>query len=399
MVFDEADGIPSMYWDATTGMVIDPNAIWLALLNPIDLASQAKVEYDKGSFDIIHLSNLNHLNVVAGLLGVDGDRLPFPGIDMNLGWVNERIKNDCSMIDRSAVELGDFQWPPPSVNFNKEIIEIDLGQDGPIFWRPRSETTFLPRVLGQWPTMGIHSIWTEPMWMACSKEQPEDTSYPIEIGCDPSYGGKDKTSFTVRRGRTCLHIETQFGWNSQMIAQRLKELATIWGRDHAGMTAEDVLCRIDTTGSDGVLSHAEDFNFVGVNSSHNALDKIKYKNRRSELWFSSVEQANKTVVASDGSLIPMVDISRITRSCKEETQELKKQLQGTKFYLRAKGVKEVEPKDSIRKRLKASPDEADSFNLAFAPYDGETTVSKPTTFNAKAASKMVRQWGRKKGRI
>jgi len=385
LIFDEADGIMADFWEDARGMLIRPNAKWLCLLNPVDISSRAYWESENNkTWTVIRLSALNHPNVLADLLfDSDPSRIPFPGIDMNLQWVNDRIVENCLIISSDAAKLGDFEWPPRIITYFGKQYELPESWER-YYYRPRAASDFEPRVLGRWPSGSDNTLWSEAMWEACKEQQPEDIDEPVQIGCDPAGRGADKTAIVVRRGKTVLWHERHHGWDEIMTADRLKVLAGVWGRDHAGMTAETVPIMIDITGNNAVYTHKGNFNFVGVDSSAQAYNKDRYPNRRSELWFISADKANN-VDSTDRDLKAGIDISRI-EECEggESWAILGRQLKAAKYILRP-GIKEtrreVEKKDLMKKRLKESPDDADAFNLAMAEAEvrsGKTIITSAT---------------------
>jgi intein/homing endonuclease len=391
IVFDEADGIRGEFFDAADGMLIAENAKLLVLLNPIHASSRAAADED--SFHTIRLSALDHPNVVAEL---KGEVKPFPGIDMNLGWVNDKIFRMCREIEAHNVKsnTNDFQWPPAWMyedeKYQKYLKEI--GAEQPRYFRPKPNTEFEPRVLGQWMSNSDIAIWSDNMWELVSIPQPLDTHSPVEIGVDQAGPGKDSSVFVVRRGRSVLWAESHEGYDNIQIADKAKELATAYGYE-AGMTAETVAIKIDTTGGNGAYDLKGQFNFISVNASHRALEPELYPNRRSEVWFNASDYANEMEVGPDGSFVPKLDVSRLIERCPDEAKEIKRQLKAAEFKVRAGGKREVEPKQSMSKKLKRSPDGADAFNLSLANYDdghgGRTTIS------SAAADRIRRHMGRR----
>ena len=177
---------------------------------------------------------------------------------------------------------------------------------------------------------------------------------PIEIGCDVARFGDDFTSMHVRRGPVSLHHETHNGWSTTQTAGRLKELAREWGR-YTGQVPQAIDVKIDDDGvGGGVTDQRGDFSFIPVKAGSTAMEPEKYPNRRSELWFGVAERANE-------GRLSFVKLDAETR------RELRRQALMPTWKQDAQGRRVVESKDDTKKRLKRSPDDMDSVNLAYAP--------------------------------
>ena len=97
---------------------------------------------------------------------------------------------------------------------------------------------------------------------------------------------------------------------------------------------------------------ADGYNVFGVNSSSTPKNDEKYINIRSELWFDIRDRFKDKEI----------DFSRLSPDIK---RILTKELATPLYSVNSKGKKVVEDKPQIKKRLGASPDLADGFNLTF----------------------------------
>ena len=123
---------------------------------------------------------------------------------------------------------------------------------------------------------------------------------------------------------------------------------------------------IDTDGvGGGVEDQANGYNFIGISAGGEAREPEKFRNVRSELWFSSQSIAKAR----------LMDLSRLPLKVR---QEIGRQLVALTYVLDPAGRRVVEPKDATKRRLGKSPDQADALNLAYylAPAHGERVVGQ-----------------------
>jgi hypothetical protein len=342
IIFDEAVGIDGEFWEAAEGMMTGDGCYWLAIMNPTDTSSRAYQEQESGDWHIIEVSALDHPNIAADLAGKPA---PFPKA-VRLSFIESRLKRWATPIPASDKRAGDIEFPPGS------------GQ----WWRPGP--LFESRVLGRWPSTGTDSVWSDALWAMALVWQPEPEE-PTEIGCDVARYGEDYTSIIVRRGRCVLHWETHNGWGTDQTAGRLKQLAAEYAQE--GEDPTQILIKVDDDGvGGGVWDQRGKHRFIRMNAQSNALQNEDYPNRRSEYWFATAERAGEG----------RIDVSRLSEEAK---RNLRQQLMMPKWKVDSSGRRVVEQKDDTKKRLKRSPDDADAFNLAFAPPPpSEQTVYRPT---------------------
>lgn len=68
IVFDEATGVDSAFWDAAEGMMTGVECYWLVILNPTDAASRAYEEcQNTQKWHVMEISALEHPNITADL--------------------------------------------------------------------------------------------------------------------------------------------------------------------------------------------------------------------------------------------------------------------------------------------------------------------------------------------
>ncbi len=327
LLFDEATGIDRVFWERGETMFSGtPGHGWLCTYNPNDVASPAFQAEESGLWHLVVLNGLEHPNIAAELAGLPP---PIPSA-IRLARVEERIAAECEQVAADATDDTCFEFPPTSGHY----------------WRPTTPE-FEVQVLGRWPGAAMSTVWSAELWAKCSKQQPIDVSWPVQIGCDVARFGDDKTTFAVRKGRCLVHLEARSALTTTQIADRLRELC----HRFENREPKQVACLIDDTGGygAGVIDQHDGYSFRGVNSASKAMAEHMFPNVRSELWF------NTLIVANAGG----VDLSRAT------TPELKADLLSTKYALDKKNRRRVESKQQTKARLKRSPDLADAINLAW----------------------------------
>lgn len=332
ILFDEATGIHSDFWNAAEGMMTggDHDNYWLCFLNPTDTTTRAYEEELKGNFHTITVSALDHPNIAAELRG---EQAPFPKA-VRLSWIEARLQEWCDKLPQGDEKGSDIEFPPGSGTWYRP---------GPLFEG---------RVLGRWPSASTYAVWSEAVWLAALTPQPLPEE-PTEIGCDVARFGDDFTSIHVRRGNCALHHETHNGWSTSQTAGKLKELARQFKQPFED--PEGILTKIDDDGvGGGVTDQKGEFRFDPISGAHRAYLPNDYPNRRSEMWFAVSERAN------DGRL----DLSRLPH---DTLMQIRRQAMAPIWKLDSEGRRVVERKEDTKKRIGRSPDDMDALNLAFAP--------------------------------
>ena len=168
-------------------------------------------------------------------------------------------------------------------------------------------------------------------------------------------GNSDYTAIHVRRGGVSLHHEWHQSWDGNMVCGRLKNLADEYAAAAGMDSGRTVLVKIDNTGDQagGILDNRDGYRFRSIKSTQTSLQPRKYPNRRSELWFVASSMAGRREI----------DLTRLTDDMRDR---LRGQLLTPKWRFDKAGRMEVEAKDVTKARLRASPDDADAFNLAYA---------------------------------
>ena len=329
IVFDEAVGVASEFWDAAEGMMTGPNTRWLVIFNPTDTTSRAYQEEQSGRWHVITVSCLDHPNIQREL---DGGEPLYPAA-VRLAYVRDALDKWCTPISAD------------------EATPTDVCFDGK-WYRPGP--LFECKVLGRWPS-AASGVWSDTLWAACLVEQDLPKKLLPEIGCDVARKGEDFTAIHVRVGNCSIHHERHNGWRTNQTAGRLKELCREYARQYQ-VSIDSIKCKIDDDGvGGGVVDQAEEFSFVAVNASCKANDEEHYRNRRNELWFDVADRAREG----------LLDLSRLDA---ETLTLLKSQAMAPMWRLDSAGRREIEPKDDTKKKIGCSPDDMDALNLAYSEY-------------------------------
>lgn len=334
IVFDEAVGVDSIFWETAESMFNDEGHAWLAIFNPTNTSSQAYMEELSGGWHVVNISVLDHPNIKAELAGLPP---PYPSA-MRLARVEKLLSKWCRPVE-GAHKATDIEWPPGSGQYLRP---------GPI-----AEA----RLLGRWPSQATDNVWSDAAWQAAELLiLPEPQDEPVEIGCDIARKGDDFTAIHIRRGPVSLYHESVNGWKTTETTGRLKELANKWGR-HCGTEGRRIAIKVDDGGVGGGVTDMlgdDDYNVIPVNSASSAFDPEHYPNRRSELWFAVAERAD------EGRL-------SLARLPEETRREMRRQAMAPVWKMDSSGRRVVEEKPETKKRIKRSPDDIDALNLAYSP--------------------------------
>jgi len=362
-LMDEAIGVDSIFWETTRSMFAATGEhAWVCFFNPTDTSSQAYQEwltagdgYPERGWHVVQMAAKDHPNIALELAG----RPPLIPGAVRLAQLHDWVKQWTTPINREdAIATLDFEWPPGSEQWYRP---------GPLFEA---------RAAGMWPSQATYSVWSNWLWNACEKSVGEILKNSIpEIGCDMARFGDDFTDIHIQDGGVSIHHETHNGWSLDQTAGRLKqlckqmvELCIKKNPDFCtGLTPQEIPCKIDVDGMGaGVVDMGDGYNFIGLSGSM-VLDG-DYKNLRSQLWFSTANQAK------DG----LVHLARLPD---DMLALLRQQAVSPVYKINVKGQLELEPKEKTKERLKRSPDSMDAMNLAYFPgqtFEAPPLVDDPT---------------------
>jgi phage terminase large subunit len=350
IVLDEATGIPSYIFDAAGGLMTNADCRILEIANPTDEATDFGEHCESANYNVLSFSALEHENIEAELLCQES---PFPGA-VSLQWLFEMLRDEAERVDSRSEDCFEF--------YTLEVIENALNghpvnsRSEKCFYKPTAY--FQGRVLGEFPTEASSKVIPKA-WLKFLSEKPIKPG-KVQIGCDVARFGDDRTTMFARIGQVVIKAKVLRKFDNLAVTQAIRDLVEEVIKYLVGfgftVTKKDITIAIDTTGGLGTAPYdtlkSEGYSVVAVNSSSTPKDAEKYINVRSELWFDVRDRAKDNEI----------DYSRLEPDLK---RALTKELGTPEYKVNAKGKKVVEDKAEIKKRLGASPDLADGFNLSF----------------------------------
>lgn len=359
IILDEATAVPAEIFEAAKGMLAGgEKTFFLVIFNPTDNSSQVFIEEQSGDWDVFSISSFEHPNIIAEL---EGKKAPIPGA-VRLRALKQNMSAWGSWVKEDDRKLSDIVFEEPG-----EPVK---------YWRPSGEGE--SRILGRWPSVSSESIFGESdfeialsyrdecsaLWKELQERARTETQNAgspnrfgsdlvIKGGCDVARFGNDRTTITFRIGKMVIHHEWHTGQDTNWTTGRLKQLCNEFG-NLLGIVPQNIRVNIDDTGIGGAVTDQRDgYNFQPVNAANIAIEDMLYPNKRSEMLF------NLALMIREGSVRfhPNVDDRTV--------EEIKREALSVRYRPDSRGRRQAEQKDSIRERLKKSPDNIDSLALAF----------------------------------
>jgi len=349
IVLEEAVGVPTYIWDAMEGLMTHPDCRVLAIGNPTDEATKFGEVCESPNWEVFSVTAMSHPNIAAEL------NCGPPKFEraVRLQWLYEMLEKECEVVQSKYDDCFEFYTLAVVKN---ALNGQPVSENSPrCFYKPTA--FFQGRVLGEFPTEASNKV-IPPGWIKSLPELPINLHHQIQLGCDVARFGDDRTAIFSRIGSTALRALVLRKFDTIAIADNIedeaREVCKLLGLPQGN--AKSFIINIDTTGGLGAgpfdtLKSRGYHNVRSINSSESAHDDELYKNKRSELWFDIRDRVREKNL--DMSRLPM-----------EIRRTLVKEL-ATPMYKVVGGKKVVEDKSETKKRLGASPDLADGFNLAF----------------------------------
>lgn len=185
---------------------------------------------------------------------------------------------------------------------------------------------------------------------------PYVMDYPIILGIDPAYTGKDYCAFCLRQGNLVLKLFTikVNDDSSTPTSQICNETLKIVNDCEKIYKKSITKIFIDKTGSQSLIDVLKDILgksfIVGVSFGESPFNKVHFLNKGAEM-IASVKSAMEEDV--NYLLIP-------------DDKNLIKQLGSIKFLYNNKGQLQREGKEFLKERIGMSPDELDALALTYA---------------------------------
>lgn len=214
---------------------------------------------------------------------------------------------------------------------------------------------FRIRCLGEFPKSDDDTVipfeWVE----AARNREVEERPDPVRVwGLDVARFGSDRNALSERTHRKGRVLEV---WDSTDLMETAGRVKSVWDEAKPSERPRTILVDVIGMGG-GVVDRLRELGLPvrGVNVGETASYKDKFMRMRSELWWECREWLGR----KDVCLEPGTDD-------REDPQEvLASELVVPKYQFTSTGKIKVEGKEDTKKRVRKSPDVADSFVLTFA---------------------------------
>lgn len=326
IIFDQAGGLPKMFWEAGEALMTSEYVRWLAIGNTAiaegEFANICEPERVSkyGEWNVIKIKATETPNVQAG-------RTIYPGL-LPYTWVKNKLK----------------VWGP----------------NDPLY-RVFAEAEFVASM----EKVVINPVHIVAAFRLLGTYEDSD---PIEIGLDVAAGGMDFTVWIARRGSRVLEIWRMTGNTPMEVVGE-----TVRFRKYLEKTYEALVSRIkiDAIGiGSGIYSRLleleEQEPVVPVISSEGAADKMQFANVRAEMSWALRSRFE----------LGGVGLLGIKTSDPENIEMLRADCKVMRYKISSAGRILIWDKDDIKKLLKRSPDFWDALVYAFEePGGGAPMVS------------------------
>lgn len=324
VIFDQAGGLGKTFWEAAEGLMTSENCRWLAISNtaisdcPLADICMPERKSKYGDWKIIPITAEESPNVVAG-------RNIFPGL-VAYDWVKKRRK----------------AW----------------GEDDPLYkifvkgqFVPSVQMVVLPYqfLLDAYETSG-----------AIDDEA-------LEIGLDVARSGLDSTVWFVRCGSVALEMKRVTGNDTMQVAgETIKYIGELERRYRMPVR----VIKIDIIGiGAGVYDRLaeQELPVMPINNAEVkvVIDKERFSNVRAEMAWAFRKRLETK----------QVNLKRLEAKEPELFENLKGDLQITKYKITSAGKILIQPKEEIKKELGRSPDYWDAAIMSYEePGGGPASV-------------------------
>lgn len=294
IVIDESPGVRREIFEGAETLMASGDAHMFQIGNPVEASGHFYDAFRDPEYEKFHVSCFDTPN-----------------------FTNESVPDEirAKLVTKEWVEEKRKQW----------------GEDSPL-WQSR--------VLGDFPTASedqlISLSWAEE---ATRRELP--LVGEKRLGIDVARFGDDKTVYSYLQGDFLKEIIRESKKDTMQIAGKAKTIAE-------KENIETIL--VDDVGVGGGVTdrlREQDIRVIPVNGGESAIEKEKFFNRRTEIWW------NMRDWIKDTGQIP-------------NDSDLFADLTAPKFFYTSKGQIRLESKDEIKKRIGRSPDFGDSLAIALA---------------------------------
>ena len=369
-ILDEGDAIPDEIYEAIEGCMSGGTMVrLLVMFNPRSETGEAYRMIRDRQANVVHLSAVNHPNVVTGENVIPGavDR------QTTVRRINQwcRLLADNEPVSDECFQLPDFLVGAESMDQRaKPFPPLKSG------YYKITNPAFSYMVLGQYPAQGSNQLISKE-WTAAARsrwdlyvskfgEVPPHEVVGI-MGVDPGEFGDDMTQCAFRYG----------GWVDKFIGWGGVDMMTTGDRASEQYHKRPLYtCAVDANGvGAGVAPHMRRLrcNAHGVKVQERATETTEqgeFGILRDQLWWACREWLR----VDSGSMIP-------------PDEELLEELHTTTYEIKNGRIK-IMDKDTMREHLKRSPNKADALCMTF----DISAQEKTTPFVYKPMKKVAYAW-------
>lgn len=357
IILEEADGIPEPLWIAADTLASSGHAHVLAIGNPDSADSYfAKVCMPGSGWNVVRTDGLRGPNFTKAAVTRYPELKQYM-IDNGIPPSDSSVKN---YSPSTRAEWRDVLLNPEWVyeRMQRWGVTRYTDEDGTVRWR--EPALWMSKVRGWSPTEGSEGIiplsWVEAAmrrwddWVSLGKiPAPGRTIF----GCDVADSGKDETVMSIRRGAVIEQLTRVGQQDTETTGARLV------GRL---MKQADSTACVDAAGLGiGVVNYIRArecpvIAFIGAGSAEGMRDatgEFTFKNRRSAAYWNLREQLDP--------------INGPQKLCLPRDDDLVTDLTVPTWKVLPGGVIQLEPKESVVKKLRRSPDCGDCVAMTLWP--------------------------------
>lgn len=330
VIFDEASGIPPEIWESAKGVLSSGEAHLLGIGNPTDPSSMFAMEFKERSIAYpIRISAYETPNLVE--FGITEDLI---------------AESDFDYSKIAKLITGPLPYPALTSPF--------YVWDAYYTWGPNSPA-YSARVLGEFPEQGVDTLIPLNLIEAACKRNLHP-GFPKEFSIDVAYMGSDYNVLIYRQDDYVRVIDSWNKLDTDETAQRVI--------NHSANFATTMI-KVDVIGygagvADQLVKYFGEKRVLKINVAEaptatnfsedlNKFHDKQFLNYRAELYWKLREKFENGTIDID-----------------PYDEDLKTELSMLKYKINNSGKIQIESKDDMRKRLRRSPDRADTLAYAFA---------------------------------
>lgn len=324
VIMDEAAGLPRKIWETVMGLVVSENNRVLAIGNPIGKSGPFYDATQSANWSHIRISCFDHPNVVQG-------KEVIPGA-VSRRWIEDRATEWASPCDPHTPGSVHLWW---------------MGEDEGWYY---PQGIFTAKVLGIAPDEADDQL-IQTSWVvdAENRELPDGDS--VVLSCDPAPRGGDDTAMAARTGNKVAWVKRRKTHDTAEIVRWIKQ-------ELGDSNATRVY--VDETGSGVAVvdeCKRQELPVVAVNSSRAAIQRKRFTNVRSEMWWHLREALRLGQVSLPRDSILESDLTAVM-------------IDRNELY----GRIQLEDKEETKKRIQRSPDSGDAVALLYTLPNAGTDI-------------------------